>query len=47
VAVRNNLNKKMFADGHEGRTLQSDCIRLYFLSEAATLLCVLCGFARE
>ena len=29
------------------RTLQADCIRLYFLSEAATLLCVLGGFARN
>ena len=28
VAVRNNLNKKMFADGHEGRALQqSDTTR--------------------
>jgi hypothetical protein len=36
VAVRNNLNKKMFTDGHKGRTLQADYIRLYFLSEAAS-----------
>ena len=25
-----------FTDGHKGRTLQADYIRLYFLSEAVT-----------